>query len=282
MRFHPLAIVNPAARIDRDVEIGPFCVVEADVVIGEGCRLETGAIVKNGVTLGRKNHLFEGAVIGGPPQHLQMPERSGRVVIGSGNTIRENVTIHRAMREEDATLLGDDNLLMVNAHVAHDCRIGDQTIFANNVLLAGHVCVADRVYFSGAVAVHQFCRIGTMAMVGGQAHIVQDVPPFVTVDGVSSCVVGLNRIGLRRAGYQREEIKQLKAAYQVIFRAGLTWNEILARLEQEHNQGAAAGFLEFLADTSRGLVKERRLPPGATIRLHRHTVPDSQRKARVG
>lgn len=282
MRFHPLAIVNPAARIGQDVEIGPFCVVEAEVVIGQGCRLNAGAIVKNGVTLGRDNHLFEGAVVGGPPQHIQAPERSGRVVIGSGNTIRENVTIHRALKEEDATVLGDDNLLMVNTHVAHNCRIGNQTIFANNVLLAGHVCVADRVYFSGAVAVHQFCRIGTMAMVGGQAHIVQDVPPFVTVDGVSSCVVGLNQIGLRRAGYQRAEIKQLKAAYRVIFRAGLTWNEILARLEREHNQGAAAGFREFLADTSRGIVKERRLPPGATIRLHRDSVPDSERKARVG
>ena len=187
MAIHPSALVSPRAQIDADVRIGPLCIVEDDVTIGAGCILEASVVVKSGVVLGRNNHVFEGAVIGGPPQHVHMPARPGRVIIGSGNVIRENVTIHRALQPERATLVGDNNLLMCNAHIAHDCQVGNNTIIVNNVMLAGHVIVEDRAYVSGAVAVHQFCRIGTLAMVGGQAHINKDVPPFVTVDPQRSC-----------------------------------------------------------------------------------------------
>lgn len=267
MSIHPLALVNPAAQLGRDVEIGPFCVVEADVIIGDGCRLEARASIKSGTTLGPHCHVFENVVLGGFPQHLRIPEQLGALVIGAHNTIRENSTVHRALRAEHTTVIGDHNLLMCNVHVAHDCCIGDHTVMANNVLLAGHVTVAERVFVSGAVAVHQFCRIGRFAMVGGQAHVVKDIPPFVTVDGASSFVVGLNLIGLRRNGYTAEDIAVLKGAYRAIYRSGLRWTEVLERLEAEYATGVAAPFLEFFRGGSRGFIPERRMPPAATIRL---------------
>ncbi len=273
----PFAVVSPLARLGENVKIGPFCVVEPGTEIGDGCILHARVVIKEGTTLGRNNHVFEGAVLGGVPQHINMPERAGKVIIGSGNTIRENVTIHRALEEDETTVVGDNNLLMVNAHIAHDCRVGNNTIFANNVMLAGHVTVGDRAYLSGAAAVHQFCRIGSFAMVGGQAHINKDVPPYVTVDGLSSYVVGLNQIGLRRAGFSSEQIQRLKEAYRVIYRSGLSWNDILARLQLEFAEGPAAGFYLFLSTTTRGITPERRLPPGATIKMPQATANPARR-----
>jgi len=271
--IHPLAVVHPTANVGRGVRIGPFCVVESDVTIGEGCTVWSHAVIKSGTTLGADNQVCEAAVLGGLAQHAKMPPHPGTVIIGNRNTIRESCTIHRAMKEGEATVIGDDNMLMVNAHVAHDCHLGNQIILTNNTLLAGHVTVGDRAYISGAVAVHQFCRVGSLAMVGGQAHITQDVPPYVTVDGLSSYVVGLNQVGLRRAGYVVEDIRRLKAAYRVIYRSGLRWAESLARLKAEFSQGPAAEFYRFLSATTRGIVSERRLPPGATIKL-RHDAKD--------
>jgi UDP-N-acetylglucosamine acyltransferase len=150
-------------------------------------------------------------------------------------------------------------------------------------MIAGHVTVGDRAYVSGAAAAHQFCRIGSLAMVGGQAHIVKDVPPFVTVDGLSSLVVGLNQIGLRRAGHSEAEVCRLKEAYRIIYRSGLTWNEILARLRDQFADGLASRFYPFLSTTTRGILCERRPPPGATIRItaEREEVPQ-QLRARAG
>ncbi len=275
VKIHPSAIVSSLAAIGDDVEIGPFCVIEPETVIGDRCRLESRVVIKSGTVLGENNWVFEGAVLGGMPQHVHMPERPGKVIIGSGNVIRENCTIHRALDEEDATLIGDNNLLMANAHIAHDCRVGNNTIFANNVLLAGHVTVSDRAYVSGAVAVHQFCRIGSLAMVGGQAHITRDVPPFVTIDGLSSHVVGLNQIGMRRAGYSTETIDVLKVAYRLIYRSGLMWNDILEHLQTDFAEPPASLFYQFLATTTRGIIPERRLPPGATLKLRRADESES-------
>ncbi|MBN2476616.1 MAG: acyl-ACP--UDP-N-acetylglucosamine O-acyltransferase [Pirellulales bacterium] len=282
MSVHPLACVHPTAMLGPDVQIGPFCVVEAGVTIGDGCILENRVVIKQGTTLGKENRVFEGVVVGGLPQHAHMPERPGGVLIGSGNTIRENVTVHRAMHAGELTTIGDNNLLMVAAHVAHDCQLGSNTIITNNVMLAGHVTVANRAYLSGAVAVHQFCRVGTMAMVGGQAHINRDVPPYVTVDGLSSLVVGLNQVGLRRAGLDADTIRELKAAYRVIYRSGLTWSEMLKRLKVRFVEGHAAEFYRFCSATERGITPERRLPPDATIKLRRDTEPESQPQVKVG
>lgn len=268
MPIHPMAVVSPDAKLGQDVFVGPFAIVESDVTLGDGCRLESRAIVKSGTVMGPNNLVCEGAILGGMPQHLRCPERVGRLVVGSGNTFRENLTVHRALVEGQATTIGNDNLVMVNAHVAHDCHLGNNTIIANNVMLAGHTIIQDRAYLSGAAGTHQHCRVGRLAMVGGQAHVVQDVPPFVTVDGASSAVVGLNIVGLRRSGFSSEDIVQLKEAYRVIFRSGLRWEEILADLSQRFISGPAAAFLEFFeSGGQRGFTRERRMPRRATIKL---------------
>ena len=276
MSIHPLAVVSPSAQIGPGVTIGPFCVIEPSVTIGADCILENRVVIKTGVTLGQRNRIFEGAVLGGLPQHVHIPERPGKLIIGSGNTIRENVTIHRALDENRTTVIGDNCLLMVNAHVAHDCIIGNNVILTNNVMLAGHITVGDRAYLSGGAAAHQFCRIGALAMVGGQAHLSQDVPPYVTVDGLSSLVVGLNQIGLRRAGYDPAKIQQLKAAYRVIYRSGLMWKEILEVLRMEFAYGPAALFYEFLSTTKRGIISERRMPPNATLKIRPKEAEEEQ------
>ncbi len=284
MKTRAYSVISPLARIGRNVDIGSFCVIEPEVTIGDNCRLESHAVVKQGVSLGADNYICEGVVLGGMPQHINVPERPGKVMIGAGNTIREFVTIHRALDEDEATTIGDNNLLMIGVHIAHDCRVGNNTIFANGAALAGHVTVGDRAYVSGGVGVHQFCRVGSLAMVGGHARVIKDVPPYMTIDGASGYVVGLNQIGLRRAGCRSEELNRLKEVYRLIYRSGLTWNEILVRLAAEFTDGPAAQFHQFLSTTTRGITAERRLPPGATIKLRREVetarvVPEYRAKA---
>jgi len=274
--IHPLAAVSPYAILGHNVTVGPFSVVESGVEIGDGTTLASRVVVRTGTSLGKNNMVCEGAVLGGMPQHLLMPECPGRVVIGDGNVIRENVTIHRAMEAQHVTRIGNNCLLMVGAHVAHDCGLANNVILTNNCMLGGHVSIADRAYVSGGVAVHQFCRIGRLAMVGGLARIRQDVPPYVTVDGGSTMIVGLNRVGLRRAGYTIQQMTELKDAYRVIYRSGLPWNEMLSALETQFTDGPAADFLSFfLGGHSRGFLQERRTPPGATVRIVRDELDSS-------
>jgi UDP-N-acetylglucosamine acyltransferase len=267
VNIHPLAVVSPQAQIGRDVRIGPFAIVEDNVVIGDGCQLAGHVVVKNGTTLGPNNTVWESAVIGGLPQHVRCPAEIGRVEIGQGNTIRELATIHRALNPGVATVIGDNNYLMVGAHVAHDCRLGNHVIMVNNCLLAGHVTVDDRSFLSGCVAVHQFCRIGRMSMVGGHARVVRDVPPFVTIDGVTGDVVGLNLVGLKRNGFSPEQIVVLKSAYRLIYRSGLPWREMHARLSAEFADGPAAPMVEFFQGGTRGFSQERRPPRSVTLKL---------------
>src|SRR5690606_14452205 len=174
---------------------------------------------------------------------------------------------------DHATQLGDDCLIMVGSHLAHDCVVGNHVVLTNNVMLAGHVTVGDRAYLGGGAAVHQYCRVGRNAMVGGLARIVQDVPPFMMIDGESNQVVGLNKVGLRRAGFTPQERNDLKEAYQVLYRQGLNWEEVLAALEERFAAGPAAELAPFLRGTSRGYLRERRTPPKATIRLVRDDLP---------
>ncbi|MHB0957411.1 MAG: acyl-ACP--UDP-N-acetylglucosamine O-acyltransferase [Pirellulaceae bacterium] len=265
--IHPTAVIDPRATLGRQVSIGPFCVVEAGSIVGDGCRLASRVVVKEGTTLGDRNDVDEGTVLGGRPQHVARHPQWGKLVIGTGNMIRENVTIHRAMSPDQSTVVGDDNLIMVNAHIAHDCHVGNHTILTNNVMLAGHVSVDDYAYLSGGVGVHQFCRIGSHCMVGGQSHINKDVPPYVTVDGVSTRVVGLNVIGLKRRGFTADEIQQLKEAYRIIYRQGLMWEQVLEQLRTTFVSGPATNFYAFFRDGRRGFVLERRTPAEATIPL---------------
>lgn len=279
--IHPLAVVSPYAQLGTNVRIGPFCVVEPGVILGDRCQLMGRVTIKSGTIIGHDNYIFEGAVIGEMPQHIHMPECPGGVVIGDANVIRENVTIHRALEAGRITQIGSHCLLMVNAHVAHDCTIGDHVIITNNAMLGGHVTVDDRAYISGGVAVHQFCRIGRFAMVGGLARVRQDVPPFLTIDGGTTMVVGLNKVGLRRAGFTAKEIQSLKSAYRVIYRSGLAWNEMLEMLRMEFSEGPAAEFETFFRGGKRGFVQERRTPPGAIVRLVRDDAEQQDEAAQT-
>jgi UDP-N-acetylglucosamine acyltransferase len=213
--------------LGQDCEVGPFCVIEQDVVMGDRCVLESHAVIRRGVTLGNDNRIFESSVIGGLPQHVQVRTYDGGLRVGNNNVFREYTTLHRSMTPGTATVIGDNCFFMVNAHVAHDCVVGDNVIIANNSMLGGHVTVDDRAFISGGVAVHQFCRVGRQCMVGGTARVVKDVPPYVTIDGVSTFVVGLNTVGLRRGGMTSQDMVQLKAAYRTIYRSGYSWREVL-------------------------------------------------------
>jgi len=278
--LHSTAVVDPRAEIAPDVTVGPFCVIESDVVIDSGCQLASHVVIKRGTHLGKDNQVAEGTVLGGKPQHLRAGKDVGRLRVGQGNTIRENVTIHCGLKPENVTQVGDRNLIMVNAHIAHDCQVGNDVILANNVMVAGHVTIEDRAYLSGAAGVHQFCRVGQLAMISGQARLTQDVPPFVMVDGGTSHVVGLNRVGLQRNGYSREQVDQLKTAYRLIYRSGLSWKELLEQLQTEFPSGPAAAYYTFFQDVKRGLVRERRGPSTANLRIFAADT-DSQSRNRL-
>ena len=266
--IHTSAIVSNDAQIGADVEIGPFCIVESDTKIGDRTKLVGHVTIKKGTVIGSENMICEGAVLGGLPQHTRAPERIGGLRIGDRNTIREHVTIHRAMHEGHDTTIGDDCLIMVGAHIAHDGCIGSRVILTNGVMLGGHVQVGDRACLGGNAAVHQFCRIGRLAMVGGCTKVVQDLPPFVLTDGGTAMIVGLNRVGLQRAGLTRAEILELKAAYRVIYREGLTFQAMVESLEQRFPSSIAAEFAEFFRTGSRGFIQERRSPPKVALRIH--------------
>lgn len=267
--IHPTSQVHPTARLGHSVRIGPYVIVEQDVILGDDCQLEAHAIVKSQTVLGRANYVGHGAVLGGEPQHRQAGDRSGSLVIGEKNLFREYATVHRGLKPGHRTTIGSGCMIMVAAHVAHDCQLADDVILANNVLLAGHVSVGRRAYLSGAVAVHQFCRIGSLAMVGGQAHINQDVPPCVTVDGQTSCVVGLNTIGLRRAGIDGQTIQLLKQAYRLIYRGSNTRQSALAELAQlvRGDRGLVREFYEFLVGSQRGFLRERHWPRRTLLKI---------------
>jgi UDP-N-acetylglucosamine acyltransferase len=269
--IHPLAVVSPEARLGVGVTIGPFAVVEDGVVLGDFCKLAAGSVIKAGVTAGCHNDFGEHAVIGGAPQHVARPEAIGRIAIGDHNVFREHVTIHRAMKPDGLTTVGNANYVMAGAHFGHDATVGSHCIFANASLLGGHVTVEDRAFVSGAVAVHQFCRIGRLAMVGGHARVVQDVPPYMLLDGQSGCIVGLNIVGLRRSGHTADDIGELKAAYRAIYRRGLPWREVIEALRLEFGGEATGHLRTFLEGGSRGFAQERRAPPAPTLRLR---VPD--------
>jgi len=253
----PLSVVSPDAHIGNNVEIGPFCVIEAGVTIGDGCNLDSHVVIKSGVIIGENNQFCSGTVLGGSPQHVSASPPFGQIRIGTGNVFRENTTVHHSLKESGTTLIGDDNYLMVNAHVAHDCVLGNSSILVNNVMLGGHVIVGNRAMIGGGAAIHQNCRVGSLTMIGGQAHIVQDVPPFVTVDGLSSKIVGLNLIGLRRNGRTSEDLKTLKGAYFSLYRSGMTWRETLQYFQDNYSTGPVAELTQFLLTTKRGIVRER-------------------------
>jgi UDP-N-acetylglucosamine acyltransferase len=255
--IHPTAIVSPRAELGADVRVGPYAVIEADVQIGDACEIGTHAVVKRYTILGARNRVFEHATLGGEPQDVKFRGEPSQLIIGDDNLLREYVTLHRASGEGEVTRIGSRNFLMIAVHVAHNCLIGDDNIFANDVALAGHITVEDHAFLSNNVGCHQFVRIGRYAMVGGKAKIVQDVLPFFTTDGNPARVRGLNSVGLRRAGFATESRRQLKRAYQLLFRAGLPLAAALAELEQmddEHVRHLAV----FIRNSRRGCTRAGR------------------------
>lgn len=260
MSIHPTALIDSSARIAEDVSIGPFCIIEAGVEIESGCEISARVSIKTGVHLGANCKVCENTVLGGLGQHVCPPGPPGGIKIGANNTFREFCTVHRSIKEDGFTQVGSGNYFMAGAHIAHDCVVGDNNIMANNVLLGGHVHVGDHSFVSGGVAVHQFCAIGSYAMVGGQAHITRDVPPFVTVDGLTSRVAGINRVGLRRSGFSSAQISRLKDAYSVIYRQGNTWKDVLETLRTQFNQGEESLLYDMLSSSSRGIIPARIQP----------------------
>lgn len=266
-----MACVDPKARLGTGVQVEAFARIEGDVSIGDYCTVRSGAVIRAGVRAGCHNEFCEHAVIGGAPQHAARPTDTGRLEIGDHNVFREGVTIHLALKPENTTRVGDHNYIMAGGHLGHDVVLGNHVIFANGSMLGGHVTVEDRAFISGGVAVHQFCRVGRLAMVGGHARVVQDIPPYMMVDGISGCIVGLNTVGIRRSGHTTAEINDLKAAYRVIYRHGLAWRDVIATLREEFAEGPASSLAEFLAKGTRGFAQERRGPAPPTIKLR---IPD--------
>lgn len=230
MSLHATAIVDDDARLGAGVVVGPYAVVEGGTVIGDGTEIRAHAVVKRHTTLGSHNTVHEGAVLGGEPQDLGFEPGPSRLLIGDRNRIREGVTIHRSSGPGSVTVVGSGCFIMAYAHVAHDDRLADGVILANNVALAGHVEIEERAFLSGGVVVHQFCRIGRLAMIGGNSKIVQDCLPFIITDGVPGEARGLNVVGLRRAGVPASQLRPLKEAYRLLLRAALPLETALARL----------------------------------------------------
>lgn len=255
MNIHPTAIISEDARLGNDVRIGPYAIIEPDTTIGEGTEIRAHAVVKRYTTLDEASVIHEGAVIGGEPQDLSFKDCESYLRIGARCSIREGATVHRGTAQASATVIGSDCFIMACAHVAHNCRLGNRVILANNVALAGYVEIDDQAFISGGVVVHQFCRIGKLAMIGGNSKIVQDCLPFVITDGVPGRACGLNVIGLRRAGFKSSEIQKLKDAYRVLLRSGLALEEALARLT-DLGDPMVDYLIDFARNSRRGFCRE--------------------------
>ncbi|HVG20169.1 MAG TPA: acyl-ACP--UDP-N-acetylglucosamine O-acyltransferase [Blastocatellia bacterium] len=255
MSIHPTSIISEGAQLGLNVNVGPYAIIERETLIGDDTEIRSHAIIKRYTALGPANVVHESAVLGGEPQDLGFSECESYLRIGGRNSIREGVTMHRGTRPGSATIVGSDCFIMAYAHVAHNCRLGDRVIIANNVALAGHVEVEDRAFISGGVVVHQFCRIGRLAMIGGNSKIVQDCLPFVTTDGAPGRACGLNMVGLRRAGFKSSEVQKLKEAYRILLRSGLALEQALSRLK-DMGDPLVDYVVEFAGNAGRGFCRE--------------------------
>jgi UDP-N-acetylglucosamine acyltransferase len=255
-KIHPTAIIAAGARLADDVEVGPYVVIEDHVSIGSGTKIMAHAVVRGHTTIGERNQIHMGAVIGHDPQDVAFdPGVESYVRIGSGNILREHCTIHRGTKEGSSTCIGDNNFLMVNVHVAHNVQIGNRVIIANNTMLAGYAKVADRVFMSGAVAIHQFCSIGKLAMLSGNSGFSQNVPPFV-IALERNGVEGLNLVGMRRANVSHEAVRELKDAYGLLYRSGLLRAEAIERMQAYGFESEEAReFFSFVVTSDRPLVQ---------------------------
>ena len=262
MPVDPLAYVAPTARVHADAEIGPgtrigeFCVIESDVCIGRDCILEPYVYIKRWTTLGERNAISAGTVLGTDPLDKNFTGERSYLRIGSGNTFREHYTVSRGTEPESVTEIGDGNYIMTSGHIAHNCKIGSQTVICSCALVAGYVEVEDQAFISGGVVIHQFSKIGRLAMIGGNTRVNSDVPPFFLYSGFNVEAKGVNVVGLKRAGLSAKQIAALKLAYRLLYRSGLKLENALQRIEAEVGGAEAAHLVKFIRASQRGICRE--------------------------
>jgi UDP-N-acetylglucosamine acyltransferase len=256
-QIHPTAIVDGKTDLGVEVKIGPYAIVESGCVIGDYCEIRAHAVIGRGTLMGPRNQIGYGAIIGGEPQDIGFKNLRTWVEIGSGNKIREYATIHRATVENTATSVGNENFIMGGVHLGHDVKVGNKTIMANNSLLAGYVQVEDGVFLGGATIVHQHTRIGRLAITRGGTRLGKDVPPyFMATD--TNLVAGINRIGLRRAGYAQDLRRAIQAAFDMLYYSHLNVTQALDEIEQKFRQPEIAHLLAFIRSSKRGICKGER------------------------
>jgi len=255
--IHPHTYIHPNSRLATNVKIDPFTVIHQDVVVGEGTWIGSNVTIMEGARIGKNCRIFPGAVIAAIPQDLKFEDERTTVEIGDNTTIREFVTIHRGTAGGGGvTRIGDKNLLMAQAHVAHDCQLGSEIIMANAATLAGHVEIADKASVGAYSGVHQFCRIGYEAFVGGYSVVVKDAMPFAIIQGNHAKCFGLNRLGMRRRGYSKETIEKLNHAFHLLLSARLNTTQALERIGEEISDCREVDLLTaFIASSKRGVVK---------------------------
>jgi UDP-N-acetylglucosamine acyltransferase len=255
--IHPTAIVHPKAEIADDVEIGAYSIIDGRVRIGRGTVVGPHVVIKGLTEIGEDNRIFQFASLGEVNQDLKYRGEDTRLKIGNGNTIREYVTMQiGTVTGRSETTVGDRNLFMVYSHVAHDCEIGSDCILANSATLAGHIRIDDGAIVGGLVGIHQFCRIGMMAIIGGCSKIVQDIPPYMMADGHPAAVRGVNLEGLRRKKFSRESIREIKAAHKILYHSHTNTARALERLKKEFPASAQVkAIVEFVETSQRGIAK---------------------------
>lgn len=253
--IHPTALISPQAKLDSTVQIGPYAVIDAGVELGAGCVVGPHVYLTGLLSAGNHNHFHAGCVIGDAPQDLKYDGTPTRVRIGSHNVFREHVTVHRATKPDGETIIGSHNLLMAHVHIGHNSHVHDHVILANGVLLAGHVEIFDRAFLSGNSAVHQFCRVGTLAMMQGLSGVTQDLPPF-TVSKAMNEMCGLNIVGMRRAGISAADRLEVKKLYRELFRSGKNLRTAVAESQGKFTGAPAQTMLEFVTASKRGVVAD--------------------------
>jgi UDP-N-acetylglucosamine acyltransferase len=252
-RIHPTAIISPEAELADNVAIGAHTVMEGKVTIGPDCVIRPGAFLYGPLTMGPGNTVYSGAVLGEKPQHLKYNDEPTRLEIGAGNVFREFVTIHRGTTHHLKTVIGNHNYFMVNSHVGHDCIVGNCNILANGALVAGHCVLQDNVFLSGNCGVHQFVRIGRLALLSGCSLTTKDIPPFVMQQGMDN-VMGLNLVGMRRAGMKPAQINSVRQAFRILFRESNPLGVAMARIDNEFgHMDAVQELLAFLRQPGRGI-----------------------------
>ena len=255
-QIHPSSIVSPQAELGHGVNVGPFCIIEDGVRIGARTRLDSHVVIKRWTKLGEENHLHMGVLLGSDPEDRNFKGERSYLAIGDRNVFRENSTASRGTPPESITRIGSDNYIMIGVHIAHNGQVGNNTVICNNCSLAGYVELGDGAFLSGGVVVHQFSKIGRLAMIGGNTRVNMDVPPFVLTSDFNVTAHGLNLVGLRRAGMSREAILGLKKAYRLLYRSGLKQEEALVRIEAEVPSEEAKELVAFIRSSERGICRD--------------------------